>query len=93
MAVAMIGRPSRPYRPARGHDSRGRVLPDQAQPDQGPAREIIGEMASLLRDTRGSMILGGNVLGAITVAIGLAAAFWRQAADTWTYTAAAYVGV
>ena len=44
-------------------------------------------MAWLLRDTRGSMTLGGNVLGAITVAIGLAAAFWRQAADTWTYTA------
>jgi len=84
MAVAMIGRPSRPYRPARGHDSRGRVLPDQAQPDQGPAQETIGEMAWLLRDTRGSIILGGNVLGAITVAAGLAAAFWGQAADTWT---------
>jgi len=50
-------------------------------------------MAWLLRDTRGSMILGGNVLGAITVAIGLAAKFWGQAADTWTYTAAAYAGV
>ena len=70
MAVAMIGRPSRPYRPARGHDSRGRVLPDQAQPDQGPVQETTGEMAWLRRDTRSSMILGGSVLSAI--------------ADTWT---------
>jgi len=79
MAVAMIGRPSWPYRSARGHDPRGRVLPDQAQPDQGPAHEIIGEMAWLLRDTRSSMILGGSVLSAIT--------------DTWTYIAAAYFPV
>ena len=79
MAVAMIGRPSWPYRSARGHDPRGRVLSDQAQPDQGPAQEIIGEMAWLLRDTRSSMILGGSVLSAITVAIGLEAAFSGQA--------------
>src|SRR5215469_2742593 len=71
MAIAMIGRPSWPYRPARGHDSQGRVLSDQAQPDQGPAQEIIGEMAWLLRDTRTSVILGGSMLSAITVAIGL----------------------
>jgi hypothetical protein len=93
MAVAMIGRSSWPYQPARGHDSRGRVLSDQAQPDQGPAQETIGEMAWLLRDTRSSMILGGSVLSAITVAIGLEAAFSGQAADTWTYIAAAYFGV
>ena len=81
MAVAVIGRPSWPYRPARGHDSRGRVLSDQAQPDQGPAQEPIGEMAWPLRDTRIGTILGGSVLSAITVA------------DTWTYIAAAYFGV
>jgi len=79
MAIAMIGRPSWPYRPARGHDPQGRVLSDQAQPDQGPAQETIGEMAGLLRDTRSSMILGGSVLSAITVAIGLEAAFSGQA--------------
>jgi hypothetical protein len=79
MAVAMIGRPSWPYRPARGHDSRDRVVSDRAQPDQGPAQETIGEMAWLLRDTRSSMILGGSVLSAITVAIGLEAAFSGQA--------------
>ena len=79
MAVAMIGRPSWPYRPARGRDSRDSVLSDQAQPGQGPAQEAIGEMAWLLRDTRSSMILGGTVLSAITVAIGLKAAFSGQA--------------
>jgi hypothetical protein len=36
-------------------------------------------MAWLLRDTRSSMILGGSVLSAITVAIGLEAAFSGQA--------------
>jgi len=75
MAVTMIGRPSWPYRPARGHNPQDRDLPDQAQPDQGPAQEVIGEMAWLLRDTRSSMFLGGGVLSAITIAIGLESAF------------------
>lgn len=79
MAVAMIDRPSWPYRPARGHNPLGRDLPDRAQPDQGPAQEIIGEMAWLLRDTRSSMFLGGGVLSAITIAIGLEAAFSAHA--------------
>jgi len=79
MAIAMTGRPSWPYRPARGHDPQGRVLSDQAQPDQGPAQETIGEMAGLLRDTRSGIILGGSVLSAITVASGLEAAFSGQA--------------
>jgi hypothetical protein len=75
MAVVMIERPSWPDRPARGHNPQGRDVPDRAQPDQGPAQEAIGEMAWLLRDTRSSMFLGGGVLSAITVAIGLEAAF------------------
>ena len=79
MAVAMIGRPSWPDRPAVGHDPQGRNLPDRAQPDQGPAQEAIGEMAWLLRDTRSSMLLGGGVLSAITIAIGLEAAFSGRA--------------
>jgi hypothetical protein len=89
MAVAMIDRPSWPHRPASGYDPRDRALPDRSlsdrslpdrsQPDQGPAQEIIGEMAWLLRDTRGSMLLGGGVLSAITVAIGLEAAFSSHA--------------
>jgi hypothetical protein len=36
-------------------------------------------MAWLLRDTRSSMLLGGGVLSAITVAIGLEAAFSSRA--------------
>jgi hypothetical protein len=75
MAVAMTGRPSWPYRPARGHNPQGRNLPDRAQPDRGPAQEAIGEMAWLLHDTRSSMFLGGGVLSALTIAIGLEAAF------------------
>ncbi len=96
MAVTMIGRPSWPDRPARGHNPQGRDLPDQAQPDQGPAQEVIGEMAWLLRDTRSSMFSGGGVLSAITIAIahlllGAARLARRrtQMADTWTYIAAA----
>jgi hypothetical protein len=75
MAVAIIGRPSWPDQPVRGHHPQGRDLLDRAQPDQGLAQEAIGEMAWLLRDTRSSMLLGGGVLSAITVAIGLEAAF------------------
>jgi hypothetical protein len=75
MALAMIGRPSWPYRTARGHDPRGRVLSDRTQPDQGPTQESTGEMA-WLRDTRSSRLLGGSVLSAIT--------------DTWTYVAACF---
>ncbi|HMD23584.1 MAG TPA: hypothetical protein VKH61_05745 [Streptosporangiaceae bacterium] len=75
MAVAMIERPSWPNQPVRGHNPQGRDLRDRAQPDQGPVQEAIGEMAWLLRNTRSSMFLGGGVLSAITIAIGLEAAF------------------
>jgi hypothetical protein len=75
VTVATIGTPSWPHRPARGHNPASRDLPGRAQPDQGPAQEVIGEMAWLLRDTRGSMFLGGGVLSAITIGIGLEAAF------------------
>ena len=74
MAVAMIGRPSWPYGPARGRDPDDLALPGQAQ-DQGPAQALIGEMAWLLRDTRSGMLLGGSVLSAITIGIALEAAF------------------
>jgi hypothetical protein len=48
---------------------------DREAPDRGPAQEVIGEMASLLRDTRGSMFLGGSVLNAIMIGIGVEVAF------------------
>ena len=43
--------------------------------DRGPAQDVIAEMAELLRDTRGNMLLGGSVLGALTIGIALEAAF------------------
>src|SRR5207253_1741644 len=79
-------------------------LDDRDRPDRGPAQEVIGEMAWLLRDTRGGMLLGGSVLSAITIGIGVDAAFSSsvlrpgaartrreriQLADTWTFITAA----
>jgi len=43
--------------------------------DRGPAQDVIAEMAELLRDTRGNMVLGGSVLSALTIGIALEAAF------------------
>ena len=48
---------------------------DRGTPDRGPAQDQIAEMAGLLRDTRGSMLLGGSVLGALTIGIAVEAAF------------------
>ncbi len=48
---------------------------DREVPDRGPAQPVIAEMAALLRDTRGSMFLGGSVLSALTIGIALEAAF------------------
>ena len=75
MAAAMINGPSWPDRPARGRNSSERARPDYAQQNRGPAHEIIGEMAGLLLDTRGGLIVGGSVLSAITIGIGLVTAF------------------
>ena len=44
-------------------------------PDRGPAQNQIAEMATLLRDPRGSTILGGSVLSALTIGIAIEAAF------------------
>jgi hypothetical protein len=43
--------------------------------DRGPAQDQIAEMAWLLRGTRGSVLLGGGILGALSVGIALEAAF------------------
>jgi hypothetical protein len=48
---------------------------DREAPDRGPAQEQITDMAGLLRDTRGSVLLGGSVLSALTIGIALEAAF------------------
>ncbi len=47
---------------------------DREAPDRGPAQDVIAEMAALLRDTRGSLLLGGSVLSALTIGIALEAA-------------------
>ncbi len=48
---------------------------DRDLPDRGPAQEVIGEMAGLLRDTRGGLFLGGSVLSAVTIGMALEVAF------------------
>jgi hypothetical protein len=48
---------------------------DREAPGRGPAQDQIAEMARLLRDTRGSLLLGGSVLSALTIGIALEAAF------------------
>ena len=49
----------------------GQAPPAQAVPDQEPAHVVISEMADLLRDTRGSMLTDGCLLGAITIGLAL----------------------
>jgi len=44
-------------------------------PDRGPTQNQIAEMAVLLGNTRGSIILGGSVLSALTIGIAVEAAF------------------
>src|SRR5437660_11788112 len=48
---------------------------DREAPDRGPVQNQIAELAVLLSNTRGSMILGGSVLSALTIGIALEAAF------------------
>jgi hypothetical protein len=57
-----------------GYDNAGEQAPSaRARPDQGPAGAVIGEMADLMRDIRGSMIADGCMLSAITIGIALEA--------------------
>jgi hypothetical protein len=44
-------------------------------PDRGPVQDEIAEMARLLRGTRGSVLLGGSILSALSIGIALEAAF------------------
>ncbi len=57
-----------------GYDYAGeQASPVRAQPDQGPAGAVIGEMADLMRDTRSNMMADGCILGAITIGVALEA--------------------
>lgn len=66
-----------PAEAMRGRHSYGddRLDADREAPDRGPAQDQIAEMATLLRNTRGSMILGGSVLSALTIGIAIETAF------------------
>jgi hypothetical protein len=48
---------------------------DQLQQDHGSAHAVIGELAVLLRETRGYLLAGGAVLGSVTIGIALEAGF------------------
>lgn len=48
---------------------------DREAPDRGPAQNQIAAMAVLLSNTRGSVILGGSVLSALTIGIAMEAVF------------------
>ena len=85
MAAAMPARPSWPSRPGDEYDTDydharpDHAVLDQELSDRGPAHGVIAEMAVLLRETRGSMIVGGTMLGAVTIGIALEAAFSARA--------------
>ncbi len=66
-----------PAEAMRGRHSFGDDRPgtDREAPDRGPAQNQIAEMAVLLSNTRGSTILGGSVLSALTIGIAVEAAF------------------
>ena len=66
-----------PAEAMRGRHSFGDDRPgtDREAPDRGPAQSQIAEMAVLLSNTRGSTILGGSVLSALTIGIAVEAAF------------------
>jgi len=63
-----------------GYDNAGEQAPSaRARPDQGPAGAVIGEMADLMRDTRGSMTADGCILGAIAIGVALEAGLSARA--------------
>ena len=66
-----------PAKAMRGRHSFGddHLGADGETPERGPAQNQIAEMAALLSNTRGSVILGGSVLSALTIGIALEAAF------------------
>jgi hypothetical protein len=53
----------------------GQLPAGHEAPDRGPAQDQIAEMARLLRGARGSVLLGGCILSALSAGIALEAAF------------------
>jgi hypothetical protein len=63
-----------------GDDYAGRPAPPgQELPEHELAHQVIGEMADLLRDIRGSMITDGCLLGAITIGFAMEAGLSSRA--------------
>ena len=67
--------------PSRSYHTDGDYLQEQSQPDlallgEESAHALIGEMAGLLRSTRGSMLVGASVLSAIAIGAALQAGIW-----------------
>jgi hypothetical protein len=69
--------PAVPAEAMRGRHSFGddHLDADREAPDRGPAQNQIAAMAVLLSNTRGSVILGGSVLSALTIGIAIEAVF------------------
>src|SRR6266852_3620533 len=59
--------------------AKGQPPPEQALSDQWSAHAVISEMADLLRDTRGSLMTDGCLLGAITIGLALEAGLSARA--------------
>lgn len=55
---------------------------DQTVPDQDLAREILGDMAGMLNDTRHTMAAGGGILAGLAAGIAIETAFARAPLGT-----------
>jgi hypothetical protein len=81
MAAQLTERHSLPWGPAEGyypdddHTPADQASPDHVLPDEGLAREVIGEMTRVLGATRGGMLVGAGVLSVITIGVTIEAAF------------------
>ena len=79
----MTTTPTWPSRPSGSYRADGDYVHKHTQPDyvlldEEPAHALIGEMAGLLRNTRGNMLVGASVLGAITIGTALQAGIWAK---------------
>jgi hypothetical protein len=71
--------PSEGWQGSPDDNTDGQAPRDRARQDQGPAHAVIGELAGLLRETRGFLLVGAGVLGAMTIGIALEAGFAARA--------------
>jgi hypothetical protein len=79
----MTATPTWPSGPSGSYRTDGDYLHEQPQSDlarfdEEPAYPLIGEMAGLLRSTRGSMLAGASVLSSIAIGAALQAGIWAK---------------